>query len=200
MQRIESMEQRVMAPKAPEPTGPTPPADWIDKVADPVAMKAEVQGWIKEAIAPVLMPIAEATKKAGEADVRGWVVDEYGQEFWDEHVAPRYGSIMDQLRQTNPVATISPEHIQTVVSSIVGGRELSKQAAQARAKAEQTKAAARTPAPRFVGPGRPTLPDHETLSDEDRAIMARIQHSLGKDAISEKEILEGRKNRAREAG
>lgn len=204
-QRMEQLEQRFQQSAPQQPAHPAPSTsddDWIDKVANPDKFKDLVTGIVRETIGPVLVPIAESTRKAGELEARSRVVEEYGEEFWEEKVQPRYRTIMDQIRSTNPVATISPEHIETVISSVLGGRELSKDAAQARAKAEQARtAAARTAAPRFIGPGRPQLSEHEGVSDEDRSIIARIQRSLGKDAITEKDVLEGRKARTlQEAG
>ena len=196
MQRMEQLEARFHQDRQPPPPPPSSNDDWIDRVADPDKFKELVTGIMRESIGPILAPIAESTRRSGETEAKARVIDEYGEDFWEEKVQPRYHAIMDQVRSTNPVATISPEHIETVISSVLGGRELSKDAAQARAKTEQARSAARTPAPRFVGPGRMAPTEHDSISDEDRSIIARIQKSLGKDAISEKDILEGRKARS----
>lgn len=197
MQRMEQLEQRLHTPA--QPATPPPASgsdDWIDRLADPAKFDELVNERVRNLVGPALLPMAEAARRTAESEQKAWVSEEYGDDFWQEHVAERYEQIMGQLQRTNPVATISQEHIQTVVSSILGGRELAPVVAQARAKNEQVRAANRAQAPRFVGPGRPNMQDHDPVSDEDKAIIARINRSLGKDAITEKDILDGRKNRA----
>lgn len=198
VQRMEQLEQRLAAPPQPTPTSTTPPAgteDWIDKVANRDALRDEVMGWVREAVGPALLPIAEATREQAESRQIAAVDDYYGPGTWDEVVKPRYEAVMGELRRTNPTATFTPQNIQTIVDSIVGSASNRDTLMERRAKMEQQRQAQRAQAPRFVGPGRPMLPSDTEIADEDRDIISRIQRSLGKDAFSESDLIEARKAR-----